>query len=95
MACDGRSRFAFLRSVDIFRALTDRELSFVADVAEAVVMPTDQVIIREGDESDAMYILQASPPILTLPWPSRLSPALASSRRSPAFASSRRPATAS
>jgi CRP-like cAMP-binding protein len=49
-----------IRSVDIFRSLTDRELSRLADVAEAVSMPAQTIIIRQGDEADAMYVLMAS-----------------------------------
>ena len=48
------------RSVDIFRSLTDRELSRLADVAEEVSMPAQTIIIRQGDEADAMYVLMAS-----------------------------------
>ena len=47
-----------IRSVDIFRSLTDRELSRLADVAEAVSMPAQTIIIRQGDEADAMYVLR-------------------------------------
>jgi|LauGreDrversion4_1035100.scaffolds.fasta_scaffold152902_1 CRP-like cAMP-binding protein len=49
-----------IRSVDIFQSLTDRELSRLADVAEAVSMPAQTIIIRQGDEADAMYVLMAS-----------------------------------
>jgi hypothetical protein len=48
-----------IRSVDIFRSLTDRELSRLADVAEAVSVPAQTIIIRQGDEADAMYVLMA------------------------------------
>ena len=47
-----------IRSVDIFRSLTDRELSRLADVAEAVSVPAQTIIIRQGDEADAMYVLR-------------------------------------
>ena len=57
---------ALLRSVDIFASLTNRELSFVADVAESVAVPADEVIIQQGDESDAMYILQAGQCLVTM-----------------------------
>ena len=49
---------SLIRSVDIFRSLTDRELSRLADVAEAVSMPAQTIIIRQGDEADAMYVLR-------------------------------------
>ena len=48
---------SLIRSVDIFRSLTDRELSRLADVAEEVSMPAQTIIIRQGDEADAMYVL--------------------------------------
>jgi CRP-like cAMP-binding protein len=50
---------SLIRSVDIFRSLTDRELSRLADVAEAVSVPAQKIIIRQGDEADAMYVLMA------------------------------------
>ena len=50
---------SLIRSVDIFRSLTDRELSRLADVAEEVSMPAQTIIIRQGDEADAMYVLMA------------------------------------
>ncbi len=50
---------SLIRSVDIFRSLTDRELSRLADVAEAVSVPAQTIIIRQGDEADAMYVLMA------------------------------------
>ena len=50
-----------IRSVDIFRSLTDRELSRLTDVAEAVAVPSQKIIIHQDEEPDAMYVLIAPP----------------------------------
>ena len=50
---------SLIRSVDIFRSLTDRMLSRLTDVAEAVAVPSQKIIIRQDDDPDAMYVLIA------------------------------------
>jgi hypothetical protein len=50
---------SLIRSVDIFRSLTDRVLSRLTDVAEAVAVPSQKIIIHQDEEPDAMYVLIA------------------------------------
>ena len=50
---------SLIRSVDIFRSLTDRVLSRLTDVAEAVAEPSQKIIIHQDEEPDAMYVLIA------------------------------------
>ena len=50
---------SLIRSVDIFRSLTDRMLSRLTDVTEAVAVPSQKIIIRQDDDPDAMYVLIA------------------------------------
>ena len=50
---------SLIRSVDIFRSLTDRVLSRLTDVAEAVAEPSQKINIHQDEEPDAMYVLIA------------------------------------
>jgi hypothetical protein len=50
---------SLIRSVDIFRSLTDRVLSRLTDAAEAVAVPSQKIIIHQDEEPDAMYVLIA------------------------------------
>lgn len=48
----------FFRQVSIFRGLPDEELSALAAIASEWECLKDQLIYREGDESDVLYILR-------------------------------------
>jgi hypothetical protein len=46
-----------LRGIHIFEGLSVSELAAVASVAEVVVYPKDQVVIKEGEPGDTMYLI--------------------------------------
>ena len=53
-----KSKFGFLKTVKIFNSLSGREISRVADVIEYVSFEAEAAIITEGEDADAMYIIQ-------------------------------------
>jgi cGMP-dependent protein kinase len=55
---DRQAKFSFLQSVQIFGTLSGRMLAMVVDVVEEVVLGANEVVIKEGDEADSMYIIQ-------------------------------------
>ncbi len=50
-------RVLFLKSVDIFSDIPGELLVQVAELAEEVTFDKEQVVIKEGDAGDCMYIL--------------------------------------
>jgi hypothetical protein len=46
-----------LRGIHIFEGLSVSELAAIASVTEVVVYPPDQVVIREGEPGDTMYLV--------------------------------------
>ena len=53
-----KTRFAFLRQIEIFSTMSDRELSRVVAVVDEIETDADEPIIVEGEPADAMYILE-------------------------------------
>ncbi|MBN1959497.1 MAG: cyclic nucleotide-binding domain-containing protein [Deltaproteobacteria bacterium] len=47
----------FLKGVDLFKAIPGEELSEIAAITEEVEYAASQVIFREGDHGDAMYLI--------------------------------------
>ena len=52
-----RPRVALLSELDLLAGADRRTLERLAAVAEEIVMPAGQVVINEGDEADALWIL--------------------------------------
>jgi MFS family permease len=52
-----RPRVALLSELDLLAGADHRALERLAAAAEEVVMPEGQVVIREGDQADALWIL--------------------------------------
>jgi MFS family permease len=52
-----RPRVALLAELDLLAAADRRALERLAAAAQEIVMPAGQVVIREGDEADALWIL--------------------------------------
>jgi MFS family permease len=52
-----RPRVALLSELDLFAGADRRTLERLAAAAEEIVMPAGQVVINEGDEADALWIL--------------------------------------
>jgi hypothetical protein len=52
-----REHIELLRSSPIFAGLADRDLELLAELAHPVDVPCDQVIIREGQEGDTLYLV--------------------------------------
>jgi MFS family permease len=52
-----RPRVALLSDLDLLAGADRRALERLAAVAEEIVMPAGQVVINEGDEADALWIL--------------------------------------
>ncbi len=48
---------ALLRSSSIFANLADRDLELLAELANPVDVPCDQLIIEEGREGDTLYLV--------------------------------------
>ncbi len=46
-----------LRAIQIFQDLSVSELAAVASVTEEVVYPAGEVVIREGEPGDTMYMI--------------------------------------
>ncbi len=46
-----------LRETEIFRNLTDSQIAKLLKISRKVTFPQDEVIMREGEEGDAMYII--------------------------------------
>ena len=46
-----------LRETEIFRNLTDEQIGKLLKISRKVTFPEGEVIMREGDEGDAMYII--------------------------------------
>ena len=51
-------RKKFLRTVPIFTSLSEREISRIADRMQKVTFEAETAMITEGDDGDAMYIIQ-------------------------------------
>ena len=52
-----RPRVALLSELDLLAGADRRTLERLAAAAEEIVIPADQVVINEGDEADALWIL--------------------------------------
>lgn len=52
------AKVSFLQSVKIFGSLSWRMISRVVDVVEEVVLGPKELVIKEGDEADSMYIIE-------------------------------------
>jgi CRP/FNR family transcriptional regulator, cyclic AMP receptor protein len=46
-----------LTPLPLFRGLTEAEAGAVAEISEEVALPAGQLLFREGDEGDALYVL--------------------------------------
>ena len=58
-AVSGRTaKESFLQSVKIFGSLSWRKISRVVDVIEEVVLGPNELVIKEGDQADSMYIIE-------------------------------------
>ena len=51
-------RKLFLRTVPIFNSLSGRELLRIADRLQHVTFEAEDAMVTEGDDADAMYIIQ-------------------------------------
>ncbi len=47
----------FLKGVDLFKTIPAEELSHIAQITDEVELPADQVVVRQGDSGDAMYLI--------------------------------------
>jgi CRP-like cAMP-binding protein len=47
----------FLQDMDIFEYTATEELAHLAVITEELILPTGEVIFREGDLPDAMYVV--------------------------------------
>ena len=55
-----------LRRVEILAGLTDEQLARVASICRVVTLKSQQDIVREGDPSDDMYVIQQGSVEITL-----------------------------
>ena len=53
-----KAKFTFLKTVQIFQTLSQRQISRIADVLDPVTVEAQTPVIAEGEEADAMYLLQ-------------------------------------
>jgi CRP-like cAMP-binding protein len=47
----------FLKGVDLFGTIAGEELSSIARIADQVDVEPNQLVFKEGDEGDAMYLI--------------------------------------
>ena len=47
----------FLKGVDLFKGIPGEELSHLAQITDEIEYTNDQMIIKEGDQGDAMYLI--------------------------------------
>jgi CRP/FNR family transcriptional regulator, cyclic AMP receptor protein len=47
----------FLKGVDLFKTIPGEELSHIAQITDEVEFAPQQLIFKEGDEGDAMYLI--------------------------------------
>jgi CRP/FNR family transcriptional regulator, cyclic AMP receptor protein len=47
----------FLKGVDLFKTIPGEELSHIAQITDEVEFAPLQIIFKEGDEGDAMYLI--------------------------------------
>lgn len=50
-------KILFLRNVPLFSGMPARELSYLAGIAEEVVYPAGQQVIRQGEPGDSMFLI--------------------------------------
>lgn len=50
-------KILYLKEVEIFKDLSVRELSAIASVTEEVSFPKGEIVIREGDQGETMYLI--------------------------------------
>ena len=46
-----------LKGVEIFKDLSVRELSAIASITEEIIFPEKEIVIREGDQGETMYLI--------------------------------------
>src|SRR5688572_30273717 len=47
----------FLKGVDLFKTIPGEELSHIAQITDEVEFDSQQLIFKEGDQGDAMYLI--------------------------------------
>lgn len=47
----------FLKGVELFQSIPGEELSQIARITDEVQFPPEQMVVREGDSGDAMYLI--------------------------------------
>jgi CRP/FNR family transcriptional regulator, cyclic AMP receptor protein len=47
----------FLKGVDLFKGIPGEELSHIAQITDEVEFQPEQLIFKEGDQGDAMYLI--------------------------------------
>lgn len=47
----------FLKGVDLFRSIPGEELSHIAQITDEVEFNPQQLVFKEGDQGDAMYLI--------------------------------------
>ena len=47
----------FLKGVDLFKTIPGEELSYLAQITEEVEYAPAQMVVKEGDQGDAMYLI--------------------------------------
>jgi len=53
-----RSRKDFLKSVSAFEDVSEKGLALISDICRPVAMKSGDVIIKEGEEGDCVYIIE-------------------------------------
>jgi len=47
----------FLKNVDLFKTIPGEELSYIAQITDEITFGTNDVIFKEGDQGDSMYLI--------------------------------------
>jgi CRP/FNR family cyclic AMP-dependent transcriptional regulator len=47
----------FLKGVDLFRSIDGEDLSHIAQITDEVEFNASDVVVKEGDQGDAMYLI--------------------------------------
>jgi hypothetical protein len=50
-------KILYLKGVEIFKDLSVRELSAIASITEEIIFPEGEIVIREGDQGETMYLV--------------------------------------
>ncbi len=51
-------RVLFLKGVDLFKNIDTEQLSLIAEIAREMVVGTGEIVAREGDTGDSLYIIK-------------------------------------